>query len=148
MVKIKSKIDGDTMYEVYSRSCGHYIKITRNDETMAIKMSRVSEYEGVFIPKIYKELCEIQEEHSSRVCPVCGKQFVAFTKRKYCSDECSKKAQMEKARAISQSNTNQKNKKHVSQLTELNREARAKGMSYGQLQAQRYMEQMRGVEVG
>lgn len=75
-------------------------------------------------------------------CGVCGKTFTPPTTRyKYCSDECRKIAAANQTR-ISQGRK-QKPKKDPLILSRINQEARDKGLTYGQLQAQKYMERMR-----
>lgn len=148
MDTISSKFDSETTYKIYTKGRVQYIEITRNSESMSVKMNHISGYKRLFIPEIYSELCEIQSEYSGKACPICGKRFVAYTKRKYCSDECSRIAQANSKKSVNSEKRKEKKKeKHVSQLTELTREARAKGMSYGQLQAQKYLEQMKGAVV-
>lgn len=145
---IKSKFDSETMYRVYTKGRVKYIEVMRNDESMSIKISHLNGYKRLFIPEIYNELCEIQKEHNGRICPICGNRFVAFTKRKYCCDKCARIAQANNTKAVNaEKRKGKKKEKHVSQLTELTREARAKGMSYGQLQAQKYLEQMKGAVI-
>ena len=147
---VNSRFDSETTYKAYTKGSTQYIEIRRNDEKMSIKMRCLDNYKNVFIPEIYTELCEIRDKYGDKICPVCGAHFVAFTKRKYCGNECALKANNEKnkSRYREKAQENEKPKeKHVSQLTELTREARAKGMSYGQLQAQKYLEQMKGAVI-
>lgn len=145
---VNSRFDSETTYKAYAKGSTQYIEIRRNDEKMSIKMRCLDNYKNVFIPEIYTELCEIRDKYGDKICPVCGAHFVAYTKRKYCSDKCSRIAQANSKKSVNSEKRKEKKKeKHVSQLTELTREARAKGMSYGQLQAQKYIEQMKGAVI-
>lgn len=92
----------------------------------------------------YWEEKKEKQERKEIKCGVCGKTFTPPNGRyKYCSDECRKIAAAEQMRTI---NTGKrKPKKDPLVLSKLNQEARSKGLTYGQLQAQKYMQQMKGV---
>lgn len=80
-----------------------------------------------------------------RNCPVCGKTFTPPNGRIiYCSDECRKRAVAMKLSSVGEK-SKRKPKKDPMILTRLNQEARSKGLSYGQFQAQKYIAQMKGV---
>ncbi len=70
-------------------------------------------------------------------CPMCGRGFETDNVRvKYCSSECRYKFQQQK-----QFIKNRSAKK--SNLDALNAQARAKGLTYGQLQAAKYIKMHR-----
>lgn len=98
---------------------------------------------------------ELQSMPVEAECFVCGKPF---TKRRYserttCSNECNKILRTSRikdswdARMPTPEQKNdvasRKNKKKKSQLNKLVKEANKRGISYGQLQAQKYLEEMR-----
>ncbi len=93
----------------------------------------------------YKRTLNKTNENAARQieveCSVCGKTFVKRkSQQKYtCSPECTKAfGQAHKGKV-----DRTKKKKKESQLIELNNEARRKGLTYGQLQAKRYLEESR-----
>ena len=87
----------------------------------------------------YREKYEMEFKAAGYTkCKYCGKPFKPLSgKYKYCSDECRKKAHS-KAKT-------RKPRKDPLALSRINREARSQGLTYGQLQAQKYIEQMKGV---
>ena len=74
-------------------------------------------------------------------CVVCGKEFTKLWNQQKltCSTECKKSFGKAHDGTIDRT----KKKKHKSQLAKLEKEARAKGLTYGQLQAQKYLEETR-----
>lgn len=85
-----------------------------------------------------------------KIYEVCGNQFVGIKRTaKYCSKPCREGAmkerhkilQAEKAERAAREKENEKLKKPIWQLNE---EARKLGMSYGQYQAMKTIEMLRG----
>ena len=72
----------------------------------------------------------------TRICPVCGKEFVERYKfQKYCSDECAKKVQhrIPQFRIFTEKPSQKK-------IDAINAEARRQGKTYGKLQAEKLLE--------
>lgn len=76
---------------------------------------------------------------STKICNYCGKTFETSKRgqHKYCSDECRKKFY------APQKYVAKEREPRESHITEITKEARAMGMSYGLYQAQKYLNQMR-----
>ena len=155
---IRSKVDSDTYYTVSS----NHISIHRNGDEMKILCSRLDEISRIFVEEIRTEMKEVLLSVNQRTCPICGTSFVRHKKnQKYCCGECSeagrlqsiadkreteRKEKEQKAKAVV-AEPKEKEQKKGSQLNTLAREARSRGMSYGQLQAMKYMQTMQGVNV-
>lgn len=81
------------------------------------------------------------------VCEICGKEFEKNGCRKYCSTECAKEAKIQAMKIRNEKQkaapNEKKKKKDPQSLSRLTAEARAKGISYGQLQAEKFKETMR-----
>lgn len=83
----------------------------------------------------------------TRICDVCGKEFATNSPGRVecCSEECRRKRELERRSAYSRAmfNTTKPTqvvrKKKVESLGCLEKAARARGLSYGQLEARRYM---------
>ena len=80
-----------------------------------------------------------------RTCEMCGNKFVGRPNKKYCSEECRKKGAAEYNRKRSEERQKPKveNKKPKSKLRaltieQINRRARAEGLTYGQYVAKYY----------
>lgn len=106
------------------------------------------------------------EKERTRVCPQCGKPFVAHVPcQKYCCGNC-KRAYYRKAESYRESTmkievermsqrlhaeSNPKKRRYESHIEEINARARAQGKSYGQLQAEKLLArlhaEMSGVRV-
>ena len=86
-----------------------------------------------------------QKTEIVKKCPMCGSVFFPPSNRWiYCSDECKKLAVANQV-TYKGKGGKRKPKKDPTILTRLNQEARSKGLTYGQLQAQKYIKQMKGV---
>ena len=90
---------------------------------------------------------------TKRICEWCGKEFEHYT-RKYCSTECAEKGKSLKRkltechkridRGLQPKEEKQPEEKpRKNTLDDKMAEAKAKGMSYGQLQALKYMESLK-----
>lgn len=73
-------------------------------------------------------------------CEFCGRDYNSYGAQKYCSPECKAEGykRMENMRE-----RRKRKPKRKSQIEALNTEARDLGLTYGQLQAKRYLEAMR-----
>ena len=78
-------------------------------------------------------------------CPICGSIFVGRPNKIYCSAKCCKKAskEYERKRGEERKKPEAEKKKHKSKLEslnleEINKKARAEGLSYGQYMAKYY----------
>ncbi|MGN1187126.1 MAG: recombination protein NinG [Lachnospiraceae bacterium] len=81
-----------------------------------------------------------------KTCAVCGKEFEPIHHRQiFCSNECKKSRRNEQARRYNAKSKAEKLKNenketlHESRFEELTAEARSRGISYGMLQAEKYM---------
>lgn len=82
-------------------------------------------------------------------CRICGKLFDSKHGSIYCSDECRKIAIKEQTKRRSgyyreyykKQRTEKKTKKRKSEISDINAEARALGMTYGQYQAMKYLKE-------
>lgn len=81
------------------------------------------------------------------ICPICNIEFTGFTHKKYCNESCADKAKLQKMPAYRKvSLANRKAKKKKSKLSNRQQiinetvEAREKGLSYGKLQALKYLQ--------
>ena len=81
-----------------------------------------------------------REYESYKICRLCGKQFKGYGNQKYCSEECKKEAGLRPNNSISKPRQVSM-RKHKSQLSEINAEARKNGMTYGQYQAMKYLKE-------
>lgn len=72
-------------------------------------------------------------------CEFCGRDYNSYGAQKYCSPECKAEGykRMENMRE-----RRKRKPKRKSQIEALNTEARDLGLTYGQLQAKRYLEAM------
>lgn len=156
MEAIQSKIDSLTTYKIV----GNNITVERDGESIKFYITN-EEMINRFTEEIRNEINEVIDIAKGNNCEICGKRYITIShKSKYCCDKCKEIARdrrmkvwyaekgKEKAREYyhkqkSSTIKKPKKKKHISQLTKLNREAREQGMTYGQLQAQRYIESMK-----
>lgn len=78
---------------------------------------------------------------ATKICNYCGKTFETSKRgqHKYCSDECRKKFYNPK-RYFAEIEPKEPKESHIN---EINAEARARGMTYGMYQAQKFLNQMR-----
>ena len=84
-----------------------------------------------------------QPKHEKK-CAMCGKLFMATSSNnKYCSDECKEQGKYDSE--VRKGRRKRNPKKDPLILSRLNQEARSQGLTYGQLQAQKYIAQMKGV---
>lgn len=84
-----------------------------------------------------------QPKHEKK-CAMCGKFFMATSSNnKYCSDECKEQGKYDSE--VRKGRRKRNPKKDPLILSRLNQEARSQGLTYGQLQAQKYIAQMKGV---
>lgn len=94
----------------------------------------------------------MNKDYGKGICVICGKEFEKKSENAIlCSDECRKLRKKQRNKEydykryyILKKKTQEKKKKekHKSRFNELTAEAKACGMSYGMLQAKRYMESM------
>lgn len=156
MEAIQSKIDSITTYKIV----GNNITVERDGESIKFHITN-TEMINRFSEEIRNEINEVIDIAKGNNCEICGKRYIKIGYRsKYCCDKCKQVARertskawyaekgKEKAREYynqqkSSTTKKPKKKKHISQLTKLNREAREQGMTYGQLQAQRYIKSMK-----
>ena len=68
----------------------------------------------------------------SRICKTCGKEFKATKNQQYCCVECRPRTHKKYPRHKYKS-------KKISTINDVSREAREKGMTYGQYVAMQYM---------
>ncbi len=88
-MQVQSKFDKDTHYVVTSG----YVRICREGDKMTISMVNIPEQAKRFRAEIQEELMAIWvEKHPLIPCKLCGKMFHKGSKRRYCSPECSDKA--------------------------------------------------------
>ena len=76
-----------------------------------------------------------------KTCPVCGNFFIGGNNKKYCSAECREKARRKmtgEGRKKPKENKECKRKIGVLSIGEVNRRARAEGLTYGQYMAKYY----------
>lgn len=88
-----------------------------------------------------------------RICPICGKEFTPKTNALVCSPSCRKAFEKEKRNKSHKSvigenkNANaaymKRLKENSKRIVAKNEEARAKGLSYGQLQAKKWLAEHR-----
>lgn len=77
-----------------------------------------------------------------KTCRVCGKTFYTeYGQKLYCSKECGDIAHNEQKKERRERDRNLANRKLS--LDEINRQARAAGMSYGKFVAEMYKERLR-----
>ena len=81
-----------------------------------------------------------KEYENYKICKLCGKPFKAYGNQQYCSEECKQEARLRRNNSISKPRQVSR-KKHKSEITNINAEARALGMTYGQYQAMKYMKE-------
>ena len=152
MELIESKVVEGTTYRV----SGNTLVIRKDGEEMKITFANLETMANRFHAEIKDEIFEIYRQARTKVCLYCGEPFLAeMTHQKYCSDKCCYEQQKATARGrrdeireARKAREAKKKKKRVPQLIELEREARTKGISYGQLQAQKYMAEMGGLRIG
>lgn len=82
------------------------------------------------------------------VCPICGKRFEAENGRTvYCSDACKKRMKLEQRKKYSAQKDEDKRRKLAAlngeRIDAYSAEARRRHISYGALQAERYIQKMR-----
>ncbi|WP_295630366.1 hypothetical protein [uncultured Mitsuokella sp.] len=82
-------------------------------------------------------------EERTKVCPVCGKTFIAERESKvYCSNEClikHSRAQREYGVVALEKPYTKHKAKHESHIEDINAVAKAHGMTYGQWQAEKLL---------
>lgn len=144
MKKVKSKIDDKTTYHVGDK----HITILRDGESATVAYGTLENFASRLKESIKDELLAIRLEHKGKDCPICSKRFYIKGCNTYCSPECAKEANRrnlrEKQELIKKPKDNSvKPKKRESQISEINKNARSLGMSYGQYQAMKYKESMR-----
>ena len=82
----------------------------------------------------------------TKICKWCGKEFVSTGKEQICSDECRKesyKAYKQRYNRARYQKQRLKDSKKESNLNEKVEEANKRGISYGQLQAEKYIASIR-----
>ena len=80
------------------------------------------------------------------ICKICGKEFVKVGQEQICSDECRKKSHQEAKLRYYRSlhlKKEAKDREKKSNLNEKIAEAKQRGISYGELQAENYMASIR-----
>lgn len=80
------------------------------------------------------------------ICKICGKEFVKVGQEQICGDECRKKAYREaEQRCYRNRNAKKelKDREKKSNLNEKVEEANKRGISYGELMAEKYIDSIR-----
>ena len=166
METVQSKIDDLTTYKLV----GNHITVDRDGESVKFKINN-SEMISRFREEIQSEINELIDIAKGCNCEECGKRYIRISHNsKYCCDTCKEIAKdrrykrwyaekgREKAREyynqrLKSAKTEEKpkeekpKKKHVSQLIQLSNEANERKVSYGMLQAEKYMQNMKGVQL-
>lgn len=81
-----------------------------------------------------------------KICKWCGKEFVSTGKERICSDECRKESYKEYKQRYNRARHQKKKLKEREEKSNLNEkvaEANRRGISYGQLMAERYIASIR-----
>ena len=81
-----------------------------------------------------------------KICKWCGKEFISTGKKQICSDECRKesyKVYKQKYNRARYQKKKLKEREKESNLDEKIEEANRRGISYGQLQAEKYIASIR-----
>lgn len=79
-------------------------------------------------------------------CKICGKEFVKVGQEQICSDECRKESYRESQRRHYRNlhpKKETKDRKKKSNLNEKIAEANRRGISYGELQAEKFIDSIR-----
>lgn len=71
-------------------------------------------------------------------CTICGKKFLGRPNRMYCSPACRAKSQSKAYKEEQESKVKKKSETRILSIEEINRRARAEGLSYGQYMAKYY----------
>lgn len=154
-MEYKSKIDNMTTYKLV----GNHLTVERDGELAKFKINN-EEMINRFKEDIRNEIKEVIDKEKGNNCEICGKRYITIShKSKYCCDKCKANARdrrmkvwyAEKGREKAREYYNQKlksakteekpKKKHKSQLIELSNEAKKRKISYGQLQAEKYIQE-------
>lgn len=77
-----------------------------------------------------------------KICKWCGKEFVSTGKEQSCSDECRKESYKAYKQRYNKARY-QKKKPKDSNLNEKIAEANRRGISYGELQAEKFIDSIR-----
>ena len=80
------------------------------------------------------------------ICKICGKEFVKVGQEQICSDECRNKSHREAKLKYYRSLNPKEEVKEINKKSNLNEkvaEANRRGISYGQLMAERYIASIR-----
>lgn len=97
-----------------------------------------------------EETAKKREKGLEKECAYCGEKFILYDNfhTKYCSPEC-KKGAATKQRNTQRSTTYQekKKKKRKSQLDNILKEARSKGLSYADIQKQETLAMVGGIKI-
>lgn len=165
-MEIKSKVDELTTYKIV----GNHITVEREGESIKFHVTNV-EMISRFNEEIRNEIKEVIYKEKGNNCETCGKRYIRINHNsKYCCDKCKaiardiryKKWYAEKGREKAREYYNQRlkstkpeekpkeekpKKKYVSQLIELSNEANERKVSYGMLQAEKYIQSMKGVQL-
>lgn len=84
-----------------------------------------------------KRFANLPECERTRECPACGKMFVAKkSNQRHCSKECSRNGGGYRGTML---DLPPKKRRHEPHIEEINEQARARGKSYGQLQAEKLL---------
>ena len=153
-MEYKSKIDNMTTYKLV----GNHLTVDRDGESIKFKINN-AEMISHFKEEIQSEINGLIDIAKGNNCEICGKRYITIShKSKYCCDKCKTNARdrrykrwyaekgREKAREyynqrLKSAKTGEKpKKKHKSQLIELSNEAKKRKISYGQLQAEKYIQ--------
>lgn len=119
--------------------CGKEFERTRQKQTMCSEECRRKK---VSLDKKNKR--ELEKATKQKKCEICGKTFLATSNgSKYCSEECKNYGRY--LSDLRKGKCKRKPKKDPLILPRKNQEARSQGLTYGQLQAQKYIAQMKGV---
>ena len=80
------------------------------------------------------------------ICKICGKEFIKVRQEQICSDECRKESRRASERRYYRDlhpKKEAKDRKKKSNLNEKIAEANRRGISYGELQAEKYVASIR-----
>ena len=138
MELIESKVIEGTTYKV----SGNTLIIKKDGEEMRITFANLETMANRFHEGIRDEVFEIYRQARTKACLYCGKPFLAeMTHRKYCSDKCcyeqqnaTARSRREEIREMRKARESKRKKKHVSKLTEKEREMRKIGLHYADIQ--------------
>ncbi len=148
MRKVKSKVDDKTTYRVTDK----YITILRDGESVTVKYSSLDSFASRLKDDFKNELLSIRLEQRGRDCPICDTRFYNVRANIYCTPECAKEANrrnMRKHQALLKEarKTLAEPKIRKSEAGRIEREARKKGLHYADIQKQKTLAMVGGIEI-